>query len=80
MKDDDLMDFEYPMVDFTANDRCDGCGAQAYCMARHDELGELLFCIHHRRENYELLFSTGWEIVDNMEGLMQLAEAEGIPF
>jgi len=36
-------------VDFTAQDRCDKCGAQAKVRAKLVS-GELLFCGHHARE------------------------------
>jgi len=36
-------------VEFTAQDRCDRCGAQAKVRAKLTS-GELLFCGHHARE------------------------------
>lgn len=43
---------------FTANDRCDRCGAQAYVAV--DMKGfELLFCAHHSREHGPALLVQG---------------------
>lgn len=42
------------VVEFTAHDRCDRCGAQA--QARHQlATGELMFCGHHDRVYSERL-------------------------
>ena len=40
---------------FTALDRCDRCGAQAYVRVELISGGELLFCAHHAREHAEKL-------------------------
>lgn len=62
-----------PVIEFTAQDRCDRCGAQAYSLARRDDVkSDLLFCAHHRKDNYEKLLDEGWEIVDDFEGLEAL--------
>ena len=74
-----MFDVEYPMIEFTSNDRCDRCGARAYSLARHDDFPEgLLFCIHHRKENYAKLLADGWEVIDDTEGLQLLADLEGL--
>lgn len=36
---------------FTAHDRCDRCGAQAYARFEFASGGELLFCAHHKNEH-----------------------------
>lgn len=48
-----LIDSGVPMdkPTFTAQDRCDRCGAQARLRAVLP-VGELLFCSHHSREHY----------------------------
>ena len=60
-----MIDADHPVIELTALDRCDGCGAQAVMVAKHSELNaELLFCDHHRREKnceYKLL-DAGWEL------------------
>jgi hypothetical protein len=74
LKGENLMiDAEDPVIEFTAEDRCDRCGAQAYMLAQHEDFGELMFCAHHRREHVQTLFDEGWKIVDDYEGLERLA-------
>lgn len=62
---------EMPVVEFTAQDRCDGCGAQAYAAAT-SEFGELLLCGHHLRRNYDRLLDEGWEVTEDFEALDRL--------
>lgn len=62
---------ELPLIEFTAQDRCDRCGAQAYTLARREGF-DLLFCAHHSRENRDKLYDDGWEIIDDAAGLEQL--------
>lgn len=74
-----MLDTDLALIEFSALDRCDGCGARAYSAARRDDMpGELLFCIHHRREHKDMLLDNGWEIIDGTEALEQLADNEGI--
>ena len=41
---------------FTAQDRCDRCGAQAYVrVVVNVDKSALLFCVHHAREHSERL-------------------------
>lgn len=44
-----------PSPEFTALDRCDRCGAQAYVRVELSTGGELLFCAHHAREHADKL-------------------------
>jgi hypothetical protein len=44
-----------PSPQFTALDRCDRCGAQAYVRVELANGGELLFCAHHAREHADKL-------------------------
>ena len=44
-----------PSPQFTALDRCDRCGAQAYVRVELISGGELLFCAHHAREHADKL-------------------------
>jgi hypothetical protein len=44
-----------PSPQFTALDRCDRCGAQAYVRVELTSGGELMFCAHHAREHAEKL-------------------------
>lgn len=74
-----MIDKDLPLIEFSALDRCDGCGARAYSAARRDDVPqELLFCLHHRNKNEHDLLDQGWEIIDGTEALEMLAENEGI--
>lgn len=65
------------LLEFTAQDRCDGCGAQAYTIARREDMpSELLFCLHHRREVYDNLLDEGWTVIDDYEAISRLADHE----
>lgn len=62
-----------PLIEFTADDRCDRCGAQAYHLARHEQYGELMFCRHHLPEKrFDEMVADGWEIVSDYAGLDRL--------
>lgn len=50
------------LTPFTAFDRCDRCGAQAYIRAARLGDGELLFCAHHGRKHHDRLVAGGWLI------------------
>ncbi|MBA2445365.1 MAG: hypothetical protein H0V49_08550 [Nocardioidaceae bacterium] len=50
---------------FTALDRCDRCGAQAYVRVKLIRGGELLFCAHHAREHADKLQSVASSIHDD---------------
>ena len=60
-----------PSPPFTALDRCDRCGAQAYVRVELASGGELLFCAHHAREHAEKLQDVAASIQD---GSGQLAK------
>lgn len=62
---------EFPVLEFNAGDRCDGCGAQAHALAQC-ELGELMFCIHHLRKNRARLLDEGWEVIEDWESIDSL--------
>lgn len=71
-----MVDENNPVIEFTANSRCDGCGAQAYTVAQHDELGELMFCAHHSFDVRQKLFDDGWTITDDAAGLADIGYDE----
>lgn len=74
-----MLDTDNEILEFTANDRCDRCGAQAYSLAIHpDAASELMFCVHHRRQHTTALYSKGWKIIDDAERLGAMFEAEGV--
>lgn len=68
-----MVDTDTPLIEFSVEDRCDRCGAQAYSLARkHDAASELLMCLHHRREYADNMMDEGWEIVDDYEAIERL--------
>lgn len=67
-----MVDNDMPAIEFTAFDRCDGCGAQAHALARQEGKTELLFCIHHLRDYKDPLLEEGWEIVEDWEAIEAL--------
>lgn len=58
-----------PSPKFTALDRCDRCGAQAYVRVKLASGGELLFCAHHAREHSDKLQQVASTIHDETERL-----------
>ncbi|ADH92494.1 hypothetical protein EBF03_03735 [Arcanobacterium haemolyticum] len=51
---------------FTAADRCDACGAQAY--VRVDmEAGQLMFCAHHARKFSSKISEVALSVIDETE-------------
>lgn len=71
-----MIDESKPLVEFSAWDRCDGCGAQAYSLAQHESHSDLLFCIHHRKISVQNLLDEGWKITDDYEALSRLLGSE----
>lgn len=70
-----MLDFNNPILEFTAHDRCDRCGSQAYSLAKHDEMStDLLFCLHHRKQHVDALLDDGWEVIDDYEAISRLAD------
>jgi len=61
----------------TANDRCDGCGAQAYVRVRLATGGELLFCGHHWGRHSEALSAQAVEVVDETDRLAETPASAG---
>lgn len=60
----------FPVIEFSAWDRCDACGSQAYSQAQHIEAkSELLFCFHHRNELAKDLEENGWVLSDDESGI-----------
>lgn len=65
-----MLNEETPMIEFTAECRCDRCGARAITLATHPEYGELMFCWHHggdRSNHRQVLLDEGWMLVDDYE-------------
>lgn len=58
-----------PSPPFTALDRCDRCGAQAYVRVELSTGGELLFCAHHAREHADKLQQVAASIQDETHSL-----------
>jgi hypothetical protein len=53
-----------PSPKFTALDRCDRCGAQAYVRVELASGRDLLFCAHHAREHADKLHQVASTIHD----------------
>lgn len=60
---------EYTVREFTAFDRCDACGAQAYAIAESDDLGEFLFCVHHLKRHRDALLDSGFSIAEDTQAI-----------
>ena len=60
---------------FTALDRCDRCGAQAYVRVKMASGSELQFCAHHAREYTPRLRELEAVILDETERLDEVVEA-----
>jgi hypothetical protein len=58
-----------PSPKFTALDRCDRCGAQAYVRVELASGHDLLFCAHHAREHAEKLHQVASAIHDETGAL-----------
>jgi hypothetical protein len=58
-----------PSAKFTAFDRCDRCGAQAYVRVELATGGELLFCAHHARKHADKLQQVATIIQDDSGSL-----------
>ena len=58
-----------PSPPFTAIDRCDRCGAQAYVRVELASGGELLFCAHHAREHGDKLRQVAINVYDETHKL-----------
>lgn len=67
-----MIDTDLPVIEFTAEDRCDRCGAQAYAVAMREGLSDLLFCMHHRKRYFDALLDDGWTVIDDVAGLERL--------
>lgn len=53
-----------PSPRFTALDRCDRCGAQAYVRVELSSGGELMFCAHHAREHADKIQQVASSVQD----------------
>lgn len=73
-----MIDEEFPLVEFTANDRCDGCGAQAYHLAV-SEHGDLLLCLHHGKKSIDALVDEGWTVTSDYEAIERLTAPATVP-
>lgn len=54
-----MISTQNPSVEFSAFDRCDRCGAQAFASASKDG-SELLFCVHHIKKHNLALEAERW--------------------
>lgn len=73
-----MIDTKSPSVEFTAQDRCDRCGAQAYAAYYKDEL-ELQFCLHHAKQHNLALEVSGWMVSYDYAAIERLVDSERVP-
>lgn len=55
---------------FTAHDRCDRCGAQAFVRVKM-MAGELDFCGHHYTKHEKKLVEESYEVIDERDRINQ---------
>jgi len=73
-----MIDTKNPSVEFTAQDRCDRCGAQALSSATKDGT-EILFCRHHIEKHKLALEMSGWIVSFDYVGLEKIAPGYRVP-
>jgi hypothetical protein len=73
-----MINTKNPSIEFTALDRCDRCGAQAYVSAQKGKY-ELLFCLHHGKQHNLALECDGWLLSYDFIAIERLVEPERIP-
>ncbi len=66
---------ELELVEFSATDRCDRCGAKAHHLARKPGFSDLLFCGHHIRRLTESLLDKNWNIISDSVGVAAVSPA-----
>lgn len=72
-----MIDTRNPSVEFSAQDRCDRCGTQAYVSATKTK-HELLFCLHHHKKHNLALEIDGWTIAYDFVAIERLADDERV--
>lgn len=73
-----MINTKNPSIEFTAQDRCDRCRAQAVASYKKDGL-ELLFCLHHAKKHNLALECSGWQPYYDFAYIERLVEPESIP-
>lgn len=72
-----MIDTKNPIIEFSALDRCDRCGAQAYMSAKRDSL-ELLFCLHHGKQHNLALELDDWILAYDIVAIDRLADNDKV--
>ena len=72
-----MIDTKNPSMEFTAHDRCDRCGSQAYSAYKKENL-ELLFCLHHAKRHNLALECSGWQAYFDFVAIERLVEPERV--
>ncbi len=70
MSTDVIQESKPAVIELTANDRCIGCGAQAYVKAETLTLGEFLFCLHHWTKNKDKIEPLSMHVQDETHKLL----------
>lgn len=68
-----MIDSKQPIVMFTAHDRCDRCGSQAYFIFYRDNL-DLLFCMHHSKKHMDALVLDDWKFQYDADAIDRLTD------
>jgi len=72
-----MIDTKNPSIEFTAEDRCDRCGAQALSSYKKEAL-ELLFCLHHAKRHNLALECSGWTAYFDFAEIERLVTPERV--
>lgn len=72
-----MIDANHPSVEFSAEDRCDRCGAQALISAEKNGQ-ELLFCLHHGKQHHLALEVDDWTIAYDVPAIERLVEPDRV--
>lgn len=72
-----MIDTNAPVVEFTAQDRCDRCGAQAF-VSYNKGWYELLFCLHHSKKHNVSLEADGWVAAYDFKAIESFVDNEPV--
>jgi hypothetical protein len=72
-----MIDTKNPSIEFSAEDRCDRCGAQAYASYKKDGM-ELLFCLHDAKKHNLALECSGWQAYFDFVAIERLVSPETV--
>lgn len=65
-----------PGVLLNAADRCDRCSAAAAYIVHREDIGDLMFCLHHWRKHFPSMSPQGWVVVGGNPSLFAELQQE----